>query len=261
MMKRFFKALAVLILTAHVFALIIYMGIIPRSLFRIPDLPEIFSGPQGEPPLEETAGAEEETAEDDQEDAEAEPSEETAVGEEEVWEEDQEPVAEENGVRIELSEELPPLEEKDLYDLVRVFADAGALYAEDGQGRDCTDQIFCELAADIAAPGHFTAVFSVRTEDDQVERGPSVDMRVELTEPFLAFRQDEITVPVGEDYDPYRNILVCMDVDGTVLTEFVESEGYLDTGLAGNYELLFYIYSRVNGTAAFRNMTIHVIDQ
>ena len=137
------------------------MGIIPRSLFRIPDLPEIFSGPQGEPPLEETAGAEEETAEDDQEDAEAEPSEETAAGEE-----DQEPVAEENGVRIELSEELPPLEEKDLYDLVRVLADAGALYAEDGQGRDCTDQIFCELAADISAPGHFTAVFSVRTEDD-----------------------------------------------------------------------------------------------
>ena len=256
MMKRFFKALAVLILTAHVFALIIYMGIIPRSLLRIPDLPEIFSGPQGEPPLEETAGAEEETAEDDQEDAEAEPSEETAAGEE-----DQEPVAEENGVRIELSEELPPLEEKDLYDLVRVLADAGALYAEDGQGRDCTDQIFCELAADISDPGHFTAVFSVRTEDDQVERGPSADMRVELTEPFLAFRQDEVTVPVGEDYDPDRNILVCMDVDGTVLTEFVESEGYLDTGLAGNYELLFYIYSRVNRTAAFRNMTIHVIDQ
>ena len=86
-------------------------------------------------------------------------------------------------------------------------------------------------------------------------------MRVEFTEPFLAFRQDEITVPVGEDYDPYRNILICMDVDGTVLTEFVAGDGQLDTERAGDYELRFYIYSRVNGSAAFRNKMVHVADQ
>ena len=94
-----------------------------------------------------------------------------------------------------------------------------------------------------------------------MERGPSADMRVELTEPFLAFLQDEVTVPVGEDYDPDRNILICMDVDGTVLTEFAARDGDLDTGRAGDYELRFYIYSRVNGSAAFRNMLVHVTDQ
>lgn len=251
MMKKFFKVLAILILVVHVFAFAIYTGIIPRSLFRIPDLPGIFH--RAEPADTEESPSEDAT-ETNMDFTGEEPVEENASAA-------QESAAEQKAVRIELSEELPPLEESDLYDLVSVLADAGALYAEDGQGRDCTDQIFCELAADISDPGHFTAVFSVRTEDDQLGRGPSADMRVELTEPFLAFRQDEITVSVGEDYDPYRNILICMDVDGTVLTEFVESEGHLDTGHVGDYELRFYIYSRVNGTAAFRNMTIHVIDQ
>lgn len=260
-MKKFFKALAILILIAHVIAGMIYIGIIPAEFFTnlsLPDagrLAEFFLRlKEGEeavepaPPLAEEENVEE--AVKAEAEAEALPAEETDAAEEKEEEKD--------AVTIELSETLPEITEEDLYDLTKVLVDAGALKAVDGRGVDWSDRIICELAADIEDPGHFTAVFSVETGEGQIERGPEADMRVELTEPFLAFREDEVTITAGEDYDPARNILVCMDVDGTVLTEFVAMDGYLNPDQPGDYELRFYIYSRVNGSSASRTMTVHV---
>jgi hypothetical protein len=205
------------------------------------------------PPLtEEEEENKEEAPAEETENAEALPGE---TSEEEGTGEDQ---AQADAIRIELSETLPEISEEDLYDLTEVLIDAGALKAVDGRGEDRSDRIVCELAADIENPGHFTAVFSVQTEDGQIERGPSADMQVELTEPFLAFREEEVNLSAGEDYDPVRNILICMDVDGTVLTEFVAMDGYLNPDQPGDYELRFYIYSRVNGSSASRTMTVHV---
>lgn len=250
-MKKFFKALAVLILMIHVFAGLVYVGIIPVRLFtefHLPDagrLAEFIMRINDEEAASEAAAPDEEEAEAaapaDTEETEA------AVPDEET-----------EAVNIELSKELPALTEEDLYDLPRVLIDAGALKAVDGRGEDWSDQVKCELAADINNPGHFTAVFSVQTEEGQIQRGPSADMQVEMTAPFLAFREDDLTIPAGTDYDPYRNILICMDIDGTVLTEFVEYEGYLDTSQPGDYELRFFIYSRVTASSAFRTMRIHV---
>ena len=64
-----------------------------------------------------------------------------------------------------------------------------------------------------------------------------------------------------QGYNPYNNILICMDIDGTVLTDFVEHQGSLDTTQVGDYELTFFIYSRVTASSAFRTMKIHVISQ
>jgi hypothetical protein len=264
-MKKFFKALAVLILIAHVFAALIYVGIIPIGLFTGLHLPDagriaelilrIKEGEEGAEPAPPLTEQEEEN----KEEAPAEETEdlpgETSEDETEGAGEDQ---AQADAIRIELSETLPEISEEDLYDLTEVLIDAGALKAVDGRGEDKSDLIVCELAADIENPGHFTAVFSVQTEDGQIERGPSADMRVELRQPFLAFREDEVTISAGEDYDPARNILICMDVDGTVLTEFVAMDGYLNPDQPGDYELRFYIYSRVNGSSASRTMTVHV---
>lgn len=258
-MKNFFKALAVLILMIHVFAGLVYVDIIPVRLFtdfRLPDagrLAEFIMRINDEEAASEAAAPDEEEAEAAQEEgvAEAAPAD---TEEKETAAPDEEPEA----VSIELSEELPALTEEDLYDLPRVLIDAGALKAVDGRGEDWSDQVKCELAADINNPGHFTAVFSVQTEEGQIQRGPSADMQVEMTAPFLAFREDDLTIPAGTDYDPYRNILICMDIDGNVLTEFVEYEGYLDTSQPGDYELRFFIYSRVTASSAFRTMRIHV---
>lgn len=260
-MKKFFKGLAVLVIIIHVFAVLFYIGIIPVQLFanlHLPDagrLAEFILRLNGEGETEGTsipAGEDSEMEEGTAEEAEG--------GEESTAPEGQQAAAEEapEAVQIELSENLPDLTEEDLYDLPRVLTDAGALKAAGPQGEDLSDQIVCELAADIENPGHFTAVFSVRSEDGQIQRGPSADMQVEMTAPFLAFREDALTIPVGTDYDPYRNILICMDIDGTVLTEFVEHDGNLNTAQAGDYELRFYIYSRVTASSAFRTMRIHV---
>ena len=40
--------------------------------------------------------------------------------------------------------------------------------------------------------------------------------------------------------------------------DLVEHDGYLNTAQAGDYELRFYIYSRVTASSAFRTMRIHV---
>lgn len=268
-MKSFFKAIAVLIIIAHVFAVMIYTGIIPAGLLmnlRVPDAGRLAeyilslqdgSGEEEKDPLEEKDSEETESEETESEDSRAEKeadAKDKAV-EREASSED------ESRIRIELSETLPEIEENDLYNLTEVLKDAGALRAVDGKGEDHSDQIICELAADIENPGHFTAVFSIQEEDGQIERGPSAEMQVEMVEPFLAFRQDEITVTAGTEYDPYRNILICMDIDGTVLTEFVAMDGYLNIDQADDYELHFYIYSRVNASSASRNMIIHVVDQ
>lgn len=259
-MKKFFKGLAVLVIIIHVVAALFYTGIIPVQLFanlRLPDagrLAEFILRLNNEGEAEETSVPVEEDAETKEGAAEgAEDGEETAAPEEQAAAEE-----EPGTVQIELSENLPDLTEEDLYDLPRVLTEAGALKAAGPQGEDLSDQIVCELAADIENPGHFTAVFSVQSEDGQIQRGPSADMQVEMTAPFLAFREDDLTIPVGTDYDPYRNILICMDIDGTVLTEFVEHDGYLNTAQAGDYELRFYIYSRVTASSAFRTMRIHV---
>ncbi len=266
-MKKFFKALAVLVLIVHVFAVLIYMGILPVEPFtgfRLPDagrLAEFFLRMNEDTQEEEAALVPEEEEQEQKAPAEAaepaEEGEETTEGAE-GKSPDAASEAREDDVSIELSEPLPEITEDDLYDLSRVLTEAGVLRAYNGRGEDCSDRIFCELAADIEDPGHFTAVFSVQSENGQIERGPSADMRVDLTAPFLAFREEEVTITAGTDYDPSRNILICMDVDGTVLTEFVARDGSLNTDLPGDYEITFYIYSRVNGSSAFRNMTVHV---
>lgn len=256
-MKKFFKILAVLIIVIHVFALLIYSGIIPRGLFANLHMPD--AGRLAELILRLNESNEEESsvsADKDREEAEAAAEGENAPAAENEPAENQS--EETKAVQIEIAEELPALTEEDLYDLPQVLIDAGALKVSGPRGEDLSDQVICELAADIENPGHFTAVFSVQTEDGQIRRGPSADMQVEMTAPFLAFREDELTISVGTDYDPYRNILICMDIDGTVLTEFVEHEGYLNTSEAGDYELRFFIYSRVTASSAFRTMRIHV---
>lgn len=270
-MKNFFKTLAVLIIIAHVAAGIFYAGIIPVSFFRnlrLPDagrLAEFILRLQDESDEDEKTEGEEsgpgENSLSENTDEESETGETAAAAESANDEKQQEPRGEEERIRIELSETLPTLEEKDLYDLVGVLRAAGALKAVDENGNDRSDQVICELAADINDPGRFTAVFSILAEDGQIERGPSAEMRVELTEPFLAFRQNEVTIAAGMDYNPYNNILICMDLNGTVLTEYVEYDGYLNTSQKGDYELRFYIYSRVNASSAFRNMVIHVVDR
>ncbi len=266
-MKKFFKALAVLILIGHVFALLIYAGIIPMELFTGLHLPEagriaelILRIRESEEAASPAPPLTEEEKEDKEETAEAAAVSPTEALREEEKDDAGEDPAQADAIQIVLSENLPEITEADLYDLTEVLIDAGALKAVDGRGEDRSDRIVCELAADIEDPGHFTAVFSVQRENGQIERGPSADMRVELTEPFLAFREEEVTLTAGEEYDPARNILICMDVDGTVLTEFVAMDGYLDLDQPGDYELRFYIYSRVNGSSASRTMTVHVAE-
>ena len=261
-MKKFFKVLAVLILIAHVFAGLIYVGIIPMNLItglHMPDagrlaefilqLRESVDEKEPAPPLEPSEEEKEEEPAAEEEAGEL-PSEEADASEEAAEDLD--------AVTIELAETLPEITEQDLYDLTEVLVNAGALKAVTAGGEDRSDQIVCELAADIEEPGQFTAVFSVQTEDGQIERGPSADMQVELTEPFLALREDEVALPAGAEFDPAGNILVCMDVDGTILTEYVAIDGYLNTDVPGDYELRFYIYSRVNGSSASRTVTFHV---
>lgn len=260
-MKKFFKVLAVLILIAHVFAGMIYIGIIPVEFFtglHLPDagrlaefILQLRENEEEKEPVPPMPASEEEKEEE-------EPAEDLQAEEEDASETEQE---EKDTVIIELAEELPDISEQDLYDLTEVLVNAGALKAVGGDGRDLSDLIVCELAADIEDPGHFTAVFSVQTEDGQIERGPTADMRVEMTEPFLAFREDEVVLTAGTEYDPARNILICMDVDGTVLTEFVAVDGYLNTDQPGDYELRFYIYSRVNASFASRTVTFHVEEE
>ena len=260
-MKRFLKFIAVLIILAHVVAGLIYAGIIPWSLIRnmrLPDpawLAEKLQHVQEEEAREE---AESETQEVTEQSEEA--SSEVAENQEEETAA-QEEEEEQEVIQIELSENLPELTEEDLYSLTEVLVNAGALKAYDGRGEDHSDQIICELAADINDPGRFTAVFSLETEDGQIQRGPSAEFRVELTEPFLAFREPEVTIPMDAEYNPFNNILICMDLDGTVLTEFVEQDGYLNTSEPGDYELRFFIYSRVNASSASRTMQVHVTGQ
>jgi hypothetical protein len=258
-MKKFFKALAILIIIAHVFAVLVYIGIIPAGLFTELHLPDpasfaefLLRASEEAKEEEDSAGLQVPSDEEEKTEEEEPAAEKTEENAEEL------PPEEKNAVQISLSENLPDLTEEDLYDLTDVLVEAGALKAAGPGGEDISDQIFCDLAADINDPGHFTAVFSVRTEDGNVQRGPSADLQVEMTEPFLAFREDEVNLSTGTDYDPYRNILICMDVDGTVLTEFVAIDGYLNTDEPGDYELRFYIYSRVNGSSASRTMTFHV---
>ena len=260
-MKRFLKFIAILIILAHIVAGLFYVGIIPQSLLqnlRMPDpawLAEKLQHVQEEEAREKEAesGAPEE----------AEPTEDALSEESENQEQkrEEENEAELDLIQIELSEELPELTQEDLYHLTDVLIEAGALKAADGRGQDHSDQLTCELAADIEDPGRFTAVFSIETEDGQIQKGPSAELRVELTEPFLAFREPEVTIPLDAEYNPFNNILICMDLDGTVLTEFVEMDGYLNTSEPGDYDLRFFIYSRVNASSASRNMQVHVIGQ
>ena len=254
-MKKFFRFIAILIILVHVAAGLVYAGIIPINLLQTLHFPDIGRITELLPGRQEEAVSNDVSKTEETDETAAEKT------EEEMDTGYQEEEADLDIIQIELSDTLPDLSEEDLYSLTDVLIEAGALRAADGRGDDHSNQIICDLAADINDPGRFTAVFSVKTEDGQIQRGPSTEFRVELIEPFLAFRESEVTIPLDAEYDPFSNILICMDLDGTVLTEFVEREGYLNTSEPGDYDLRYFIYSRVNASSASRTMLVHVIGQ
>lgn len=255
-MNRFLKAIAVLIILVHIVAGLVFAGIIPLSLvqsfwtYDIQNTVDLIRGISGQAHTDQV-------------------NEENSLQTSDTGEkQDEEPVKTEPDVKqeeldrihITLSEPLPSVTEEDLYDLTGFLRSAGAIRAADGHGRDQSDQIRCDISADISDPGHFTAAFSIEDEGGQVERGPSADLRVELDRPFLALKETDISIPVGSDYNPVSNIVICMDLDGTVLTDFVALEGELNTAEAGTCQINYLIYSRVNGSFTMRTVQIHVGD-
>jgi hypothetical protein len=152
---------------------------------------------------------------------------------------------------------IPELTQDDLYDLKNVLIKAGALHAEDGEGSDITDQVTWTLAPVEDQPGTFDAAFTVQNEHRRLA-GATVSVSAELTAPFLKLIEETAVVATYSDFSISPYIDIAMDVDGSDLTEYVTTDGYVNTSSTGTYNISIYVYSRQTDSMTRKNLTVTV---
>lgn len=153
--------------------------------------------------------------------------------------------------------QIPELTQEDLYDLKSVLINAGALYADDGEGNDITDQVICTLSPVTDQPGTFDATFTVENSNRRVA-GATVTVSTELTAPFLMLSDSSTVVETYSNFSISPYIEIAIDVDGSDLTEYVSTDDYVNTSSSGTYNISIYVYSRQIDAMTRKNLTVTV---
>lgn len=152
---------------------------------------------------------------------------------------------------------IPDLSEDDLYNLKEILINASALKAEDGMGNDISEQIRWNISPVADNPGTFDADFSI-TNDNRRSAGASITISTALTSPFLMLTEENATIPLGTDFSITPYIATAIDVDGNDLSEYVASDGYVNSYSSGTYSTVIYVYSRVNDSMTRKTLTVTV---
>ena len=152
---------------------------------------------------------------------------------------------------------IPDLSEDDLYDLKDILIKASALKAEDGMENDISDQIEWSITPVTDNPGAFDAEFSI-TNDNRRSAGASTTVSTTLTSPFLMLTDESVIIPTGTDFSITPYIATAIDIDGSDLSEYVASDGYVNGYSSGTYSTVIYVYSRVNDSMTRKTLTVTV---
>ncbi len=119
--------------------------------------------------------------------------------------------------------------------------DKNVFRADDGFGNDMTEQVTIEFSG--LSDENPNAEMTLRLENqihDAYEKTLTVDV-YEYTGVVLTLSDYDITLRVGDEFDPRDYIAVAHDTEGYDLTESVVTDGAVDTDQAGEYEIWYWV--------------------
>ena len=160
---------------------------------------------------------------------------------------------------INLSYSLPSLDAADLPNLTRTLIDLGYLSADDGSGKNISDQIICDYEAIEGDTEHYKVTFTV---SNQAGATTTITRTIPVKNsdlPILELTDSTITLQRGTPFTYYNYIKTARDVDGSSLNNNISLFGVVDTSTPGTYEITYRTNSRVTLKIVERTLTVKVV--
>jgi len=160
---------------------------------------------------------------------------------------------------INLSYSLPSLDAADLPNLTRTLIDLGYLSADDGSGKNISDQIICDYEAIEGDTEHYKVTFTV---SNQAGATTTITRTIPVKNsdlPILELTDSTITLQRGTPFTYYNYIKTARDVDGSSLNNNISLSGVVDTSTPGTYEITYRTNSRVTLKIVERTLTVKVV--
>lgn len=165
------------------------------------------------------------------------------------------------GPSIQISSNLPPLEESELANSAALLADAGALHAEDGFGNDITSSVDVQYIADETSIGTYVLTFSLTNQfQDYISEKASI--KVKLSSPVIALTRREVTISVNGHFDAMDYVREAVDTDGSKIdTKLIDLSGYVVRDTPGVYEVTYFVTGPESGLYAEATLMVTVQEE
>ena len=138
---------------------------------------------------------------------------------------------------ITLPDELPEVTPDTAGSIISLLLDNGTLSVDDGFGNEAANKLSatCETDSKNSSILHYTFFFDSLFGDDIYRK---VDTK--MTESaVLIIRENEVTVPIDSDYNPFDNIISATDAEGADAKDDVVCAGRVNTAKPGVYTVTY----------------------
>lgn len=138
------------------------------------------------------------------------------------------------------------------------YTDQGAT-AVDANGIDLTKQLVSSGAVDTSKPGDYTIVYTVKDAYGNEGKTLRTIHVISTTKPVIALKGDkEITIKLNELFtDPG---VTATDNQNHTITDKVIVDGVVNTGIPGDYKLIYRVTDAYGNSAEPATRTLHVIN-
>ena len=119
----------------------------------------------------------------------------------------------------------------------------GIIRADDGFGNDVTDQLV--VSYDGLSDEEPDAVMTLALEN-QIHDTYDMDLTVHVKDYsgiVLVLTDYNLTLRVGDDFDPYDYIEYAHDVDGTDMMDRIQLSNHVDTDTPGEYYAVYWVWN------------------
>ncbi|MDD6276072.1 MAG: hypothetical protein PUB20_04545 [Clostridia bacterium] len=145
-----------------------------------------------------------------------------------------------NGPSIKASDSIK-ITADDLSDIINVLKNNGWLSADDGYGKDITDNVTC--IRELVSGDKYKLTFKVINGfSDFKTASVNAVISGDVQNPVLRLTDKEIKIRVGDSISPLDYIDGIENSTESRL-ENVKVENYVDTSTAGNYRIVYKLYS------------------
>lgn len=142
------------------------------------------------------------------------------------------------GPSLQISEELPSIDDTELSSLVSIFQDSNLISAKDGYGNDITSSIEVEYSVSNQTATELILTFQVTNLfNDTVSK--TITLPLYRTKPLIVLNTSSIHLNLGSTFLPESYIASATDEWGNDISTSVYTIGDIDTSIPGNYRITY----------------------